>query len=301
MDFRVIAATPNASVVENFTARQHVDTALQKGGSKACKAITDYLTTIDAKFDIFILPQHIQNGSMNSISDSGGQTGNDASRCYQQAGRQWLERPTIFWNPSCSVRIYSEVKGVKDIGLVDFARMNTRDIPRGQGTQTLVYRKLNPGNRFAPHTDKVVILASEVTLDPWMVLFHELGHMKQYFTLAQSMNVKAHDPALETAWGAKAFTPASCEPENLELHENPITEFHCAGQVRKRYYHDGFHFGAQTGHPGWQGGNLNYTQDLTQTFDNFIFSSLGKQANFYKMAERLPKQPPAGAGYYWAS
>lgn len=269
-----------------------VDSALRKGGSKPCKLITDYLDLIDAKFDIFILPTHIMNGSMNSISDDGGVSGNDARRNYEAIGLIWLERPTIFWNPACSVKIYSDVKGTMPKGATDWTRMTFREIP--QGEPTLVYRRV--GNKFAPFIDEVVILATEVVLDPWMVLFHELGHMKQYFTVANGR--PAHRDDVEVDWGAKAFGSNSCEPENLELHENPITKFHCASQFRERYYHDGFHI--NNTERAYLKSGINTTLDLLSPHDNFVFVNQAQRASFYEMAEKLPKlTPSAAAGYYW--
>lgn len=293
MDFRVLSA--DSGPMANFKATRHVDDALKKGGSKPCKDISDWLTRVDAKFDIFILPPEIQNGSMNSVSDSGGDSGSDATRNYARSGKRWLERPTVFWNPTCSVKIYSDVKGTKPKGVTDWTRMQLREIPPGE--ETLVYRRV--GNKYAPFLDEVVILAAEVVLDPWMVLFHELGHMKQYFTLAEQLNLSAHAPALERAWAAKAFSPASCEPENLDLHENPITKFHCAGQFRERYYHDGFHINNTD--RNYLKNGINTTLDFTSPHDNFIFVNQAKRANFYKMAEKLPrlKTPNQAAGFYW--
>jgi hypothetical protein len=295
MDFRVLSA--NKGVVAGHAAAKTVDDALKKAGSKPCRDIVDYLGSGRIQFDIFILPSHIMNGSMNSVTDDGGDTGNDAKRCYTGAGLVWLERPTVFWNPSCSVKIYSDVSGVVDVGQVGFRRMTPKEAPRGTGERTLVYRKPARAKGLSP-IDKVVILGAEVVLDPWIVLMHELGHMKQYFTVARSLRQPAHDPQVETAWGVKAFGVNSCEPENLELHENPITKFHCASQYRRRYYHDGFHFGSTTGYDGWVGGPLNNDFDLTKPQDNFIFTNQAQRAMFAKKMESLPTAPPAAAGYY---
>lgn len=250
--------------------------ALVKGG-KSTGHITWGLVDLNARFDIFILPNKVQNGSFNSITDKGGETGNDASQNYEAGGYTWLERPTIFWNPTCSVKIYSDVTGVTDDeGVVGYKR----DVyPSKIGAKNLIH--VDRTKKYGGV--KVVIKADEIVLPPWVVLMHELGHMKQYFELVRKLNRPAHDETVESAWNAFATAPGrSSEPDNIERHEKPITQVHLRG-YRKRYYHDAFHFGRGLYVEGWrstQDRNYNWLVDAQSMYDNFIFTTPAERKGF---------------------
>lgn len=316
MDFRLLGANPK-KLKDIMEEEEQLKSSIKLGSDKGSLAIIKALEDMKAQFDIFMLPPENKNGSFNSVSDCLATSSVVAKKTYESAGYKWLQRPTIFWNPGFVAKIYCRVTGVENFEEpVGFRRVtDVKNLRAGQTTLILrssragappPAKKINPA--FAAMqakiaassgaqvgikadlglSDTVVITAREIDLPPWVVLMHELGHAKQYFELAERMNLPAHHDNLETAWGAMAFSPGrSAEPDNIGRHEAPISDFLFGGH-RERYYHDAFHFGKATGYDGWRGGDLNYSLDLTKTYDNFIFKNGASEDQFDNMIRGLP-------------
>lgn len=316
MNYRLLGS--KQGIAEIIEEEQVLKATIKLGGDKGSLGIIKALEDMNAMFDIFLLPEENKNGSFNSVSDQLATSSVKAKETYESAGYSWLQRPTIFWNQGFSAKIYSDVTGVETAEEpVGFKRVgDVKNIRHGEkaiilrssraGGPPPPKKKVNPvfaamQARMAKQggakvgiqadlglADTVVITAREITLPPWVVLMHELGHAKQYFELATRMNLPAHHDALEKAWGDMAFSPGhSAEPDNIERHERPISDFLYRG-YRTRYYHDAFHFGNHTGYDGWKGGPLNYEIDLNKSYDNFIFKTAAHQIQFETLVKTLP-------------
>jgi hypothetical protein len=300
MKYRVLSVY-SRGVQESGQAVDAVRRALAAGsGVYGGQSTIKGLEWLEAEFDILVLAPEAVNGSFNSYSDDIGESGQTARAAYEQTGLRWLERPTIFWNPTFSQKIYSDVTGTVNVGLTEFRRCrNVGEVRPGQ--RAIVYVRRAAGRLLT----KVVITAHEITLAPWVVLFHELGHTKQYFEKSRLSRMPFHSRQLESLWQTFAWAPNSSEPDNIARHEKPITKTMYGG-YRERYYHDAFHFGRDSmDNAGWNGDQLNYRihRHLTplDVYDNFISTTGANQQVLSDMAAGLPLLPVGGAvdtGYY---
>jgi hypothetical protein len=95
---------------------------------------------------------------------------------------------------------------------------------------------LQPGETFGQIAGRAVsvpvIRYTKANMPPWLVLYHELGHVKQYYQPAASVQ----NADVVGLWNIRLTDAAAIEAENLALHENPICrQIHIA--ERRHYKH----------------------------------------------------------------
>lgn len=212
--------------------------------SRTAHRIWTWLEKDGRDFDLLVLDGNQNFGQMLTESD---QSGPDAQRGRQHHravfGDREIPRPTVLWNPDYDFDYFGDVKGVEINAAGDVAPMDTN---RKQG---YLYRyKLPLGKQTVR-----VIRVTKGKMPAWVVLYHELGHVKQYY-----------EGGSADAWTVRLNNTSAIEAENLDKHENPICR-DIGRPIRAHYKHSthGFH-------------------DLIQRY------SLGRKQNAWKCANDVP-------------
>ncbi len=192
-------------------------------------------------FDVVVLADTDNFGQMLTESD---QSGPDAERgrlrALEALGRKTIERPVVLWNPSYAFPYYGDVKGVT---------FNSSGDTKAEPTKSTegYYYQYKSG---IATLEARVIRVTKSQMPAWIVLYHELGHVKQYF-----------DCGGADGWERRLSDTSSIEAENLTKHENPIcVETNRA--IRAHYKHSIYGF-----------------NDLIQQY------SFGKKANAWKESD----------------
>lgn len=175
-------------------------------------AIWDFLQHDGRDFDVVVLNPGETFGQMMVESDPQSEETVRARDAYQaHTGTRTLARPTVFWCPTYEFDYYGDVDGVtmqRDGTIMPMANIN--NLP--QGAYYYAYRA---GKRVV---SVPVIRYTRASMPSWLVLYHELGHVKQYY------QPRALLPQADVVdlWNIRLTDTASIEAENLALHENPI-------------------------------------------------------------------------------
>jgi len=130
--------------------------------------------------------------------------------------------PVVLWNPYYKFEYFGDVEGAV--------------LDRGGSVTVRREQALKPGDPYYHHvkgmiTIKIpVVLMVDATMPSWLVLFHELGHVKQYY-----------ESGGEAGWNKKLGDVAAIEADNLKRHENPICR-DLKLPIRAHYKHMSFGF-----------------------------------------------------------
>jgi len=188
--------------------------ALDAGArTRAGTLILDFLKRPEREYDIVLLAPGEIFGQMMTKDDPDGEEVQKAKGVYQRyTGTTVLPRPTVFWCPDYEFEYYGDVDGVS---------------MQADGTiTTKPLNMLGAGDFYYQYRAAVGMLKVPVVrytkglMPPWVVLFHELGHVKQYFQPGEN-NARAAGQ-LDTLWRQRLLDTANIEAENLAKHENPI-------------------------------------------------------------------------------
>lgn len=175
-------------------------------------AIWDFLQHDGRDFDVVVLNPGESFGQMMVETDPVSEETVRARNAYHvHTGTRVLARPTVFWCPTYEFDYYGDVDGVTMQGDGTIMPMSNIDnLPQGA-----YYYKYQAGARVV---SVPVIRYTKASMPAWLVLYHELGHVKQYYqpaALAQHADVAG-------LWNIRLMDTAAIEAENLALHENPI-------------------------------------------------------------------------------
>ena len=183
--------------------------------SRTANSIWTWLqrTGMERNFDVVVLQDQDKFGQMLTETDrSGPDAVRGRNRALQQLGGQTLARPVVLWNPNYKFTYYGDVKGVK------FNTAGDAVSERARARGGYYYQ-------WSSSFHARVIRVTESLMPAWIVLFHELGHVKQYF-----------EGGSEGAWTVRLNDTNAIEAENLIKHENPIcTE--TSRSIRAHYKH----------------------------------------------------------------
>ena len=175
-------------------------------------AIWDFLEHDGRDFDVVVLNPGETFGQMMVENDPVSDETVRARDAYQVHTRtRTLARPTVFWCPTYEIDYYGDVDGVTMQGDGTIMPMsNINNLPQG----AYYYKYLAAGRAVSVP----VIRYTRASMPAWLVLYHELGHVKQYYQPA------ALAPQADVAglWNIRLTDTAAIEAENLALHENPI-------------------------------------------------------------------------------
>lgn len=191
--------------------------------SKTAMKIFTYLEKPKLPFDVIILSRGENYGQMLTDQDQSGAEAVVARDKYNEHfGTRTIARPTVLWNPFYDFEYFGDVTGV-------------RLTPDGQIYPKLLgelksgdyYYQYKTTGKFARTIKVPVVRCTLSTMPAWIVLYHELGHVKQYF--------EGGNNAVNT-WIEKLKDTASIEADNLDRHENPICKEAQLG-IREHYKH----------------------------------------------------------------
>jgi hypothetical protein len=149
--------------------KEGVEKGLKK--SKNAQAIWNYLEVSGRDYDVIILPDDgsdlSKNGQMLTEPDQSveGQRGRKEYDKYEKGP---IPRPLVLWNPNYEFKYYGDVEGVVTASNGD--------------------RKAKSANILDPYIllDKNfsqlrMIRLTLAKMPPEIILYHELGHVKQYY------------------------------------------------------------------------------------------------------------------------
>lgn len=192
-------------------------------------------------FDVVVLADTDNFGQMLTESDQSGPDAVRGRQCALEAlGGNTIVRPTVLWSPSYAFTYYGDVKGVA------FNSSGDTIAERTKSTGGYYYQY-----KLGKATHEVrVIRVTKSQMPAWIVLYHELGHVKQYF-----------DCGGADGWRRRLSDTSSIEAENLAKHENPIC-VETSRAIRAHYKHSIYGF-----------------NDLKQRY------SFGKKANAWKESD----------------
>jgi len=193
------------------------------GKSETCKKIMEYLKKESCPFDVILLNENEKYGQMLTELDQSSPDAQTGRKKFKNMfGEDKIQYPVVLWNPYYKFDYFGDVEGV----IIN---------PSGD-VSVPQERALKPGDMYLQHvtnfgTTKVpVVLMTEATMPSWLVLFHELGHVVQYY-----------ESGGEAGWGQRLTNVDAIEAENLKLHENPICR-HVQLPIRAHYKHMSFGF-----------------------------------------------------------
>jgi len=175
--------------------------------------IKTFLSQGEREYDVVILSAGEIFGQMMTKDDPDGEEVQKAKAVYERhTGTRLLPRPTVFWCPDYEFEYFGDVDGIR-------LQTDGSVFPR-----TLA--ELRPGDYYyqykvGSNLIKVpVVRYTKGKMPPWVVLYHELGHVKQYFQAG--VNNKKNTSQLDDAWRTRLSNTDAIEAENLADHENPI-------------------------------------------------------------------------------
>lgn len=179
-----------------------------KTRSATARQILQYLEKKPYGYDIIILKDDEEFGQMMAPT---GSTGTDLfddkdkkHALYRRlTGKISIDRPVVLWNPKFKFNYYSDVQGLEDNGPTE---VNLKLIYSGKKVPyVMTYGK---GNKEKAR----IICATSNFMPPEITLFHELGHVKQYFESYRYQWINFTDDLIRL------------EADNLARHEHPISK-----------------------------------------------------------------------------
>ncbi|MEN8177257.1 MAG: hypothetical protein ABFS39_01380 [Pseudomonadota bacterium] len=216
--------------------------------SATAHRIWTWLEKSERDFDVIILGQGENFGQMLTEQDRSGVDAVRARGHYSNIfGTTTILRPVVLWNPNYQFDYFGDVKGVHINSSGDITPMSYRE----RKGYIYHYKVRSARNKVT------VVRVTQAKMPSWIVLFHELGHVTQYF--------KGNAP-LDSAWATRLANTQDIEAENLTKHENPIC-VETGLPIRAHYKHSTYGF-----------------LDLRQRY------SVGKKQNAWKAADSLEER-----------
>jgi len=191
--------------------------------SKTAAMIWDWLKQPGRDYDALVLPNGINFGQMLTEHD---QTSADSIKGREQYNLAFnttvMKRPCALWNAQYEFEYFGDVLD-EDISM-NLSGDITVKPPNVAGGY--VYQV--PRKGFGPLKTRVIRVTAG-KMPAWLVLFHELGHVKQYFE------------AGDAQWKIRLGDTNKIEADNLDDHEWPMCR-DIGIPVRKHYKHNIFGF-----------------------------------------------------------
>ena len=206
----------NAANGEHGNSAEY-EAAIEAGrkGSTA-KSILTYLDHQDRPFDVVVIPKGLTYGQMLTHRDASGPEVLLAREAYKQAFGQaqddsrtmQIVRPTVFWCPDYKFEYYGDVVGcTQDMSGSMKPKKTVAELAIGEYYYRYYSNMMGRTNKF----EVPVVRYTKGFMAPWIVLFHELGHVKQYY-----------EAGGEGGWVVRLANTDGIEADNLLRHENPI-------------------------------------------------------------------------------
>lgn len=195
------------------------------------RAITTFLAEDARPFDVVVLNEDEHYGQLLVNGEISVQAQTAFEKFRGLTGRAQLDRPTVFWNPTYRFDYFGNVRGLGVNGYGEIQARLLRDTAVGELCYRFKTRKV-PGPGFT-YNEIPVAYATQGAMEPWIVLAHELGHAKQYYTPPD-----LDADGLAQACSARLANTDAIEAENLAQHENPICRQHGI-PIRANYKHSG--------------------------------------------------------------
>lgn len=185
---------------------------------RTTKLILGFLKDNNRPYDIIVLPRGVEYGQMLTAGDeSSGQALNAFNYYKRITGKTTVDVPCVFWNPYYKFEYFGALVGIK-----------TNKGGRG-GTPVLdklatPYYTYLPASRWKRRIG--IIQGTRVLMPPEITLFHEIGHVKQYYEC--QLPTGSQPGALVVAdWNHFLTYTTELDADNLERHEIPIAvEYH---------------------------------------------------------------------------
>ena len=180
------------------------------------QAISIFLAKAGRNFDVVVLPNGSTFGQMMVDSDPDSPEARNARDAYEgHTNTRTIARPTVFWCADYRFEYYGDVDGVRTDAAGSIYPRVPADVPAGGLLYKAATGKMVLGKPQV--LDVPVVRYTKGQMPPWLVLFHELGHVKQFY--APGFTDMA---LLDAAWAARLLNTAAIEAENLASHENPL-------------------------------------------------------------------------------
>lgn len=183
-----------------------LEAALETGKAKSriCREIMEFLAADTRPFDVILLEPEEKYGQMLTESDTSGEQAVRARAKFSGAfDEKKIGYPVVLWNPYYQFNYFGNVEGLE-------VNPSGALTPRKESA-------IRSGDPYLQHVGKFstikipAVLMVDSTMPSWVVLYHELGHVKQYY-----------EAGGEAAWKKKLAKVAAIEADNLKRHENPI-------------------------------------------------------------------------------
>jgi len=191
--------------------------------------ISTFLAKGGRDYDVVVLSTGENYGQMMTKDDPDGEEVQKAKAVYERhTGTRVIARPTVFWCPDYDFEYFGDVDG---ISMQSDGSVFTKKVP-----------ELKPGEYYYQYKAGATMIKVPVVrytmgkMPSWVVLYHELGHVKQYFQPGE--NNQKNAAQLDTLWRSRLTDTDGIEAENLAEHENPIC-IETGLSVRKHYKHMG--------------------------------------------------------------
>jgi hypothetical protein len=214
------------AVVNVCGDRNIFEIALAKGKNyQTGAAIARYLEDDARSFDVYVLPRGDKFGEMLAqaeVERNGLVDNPDTNPGYSYLRREFnaitLDRPAVLWNPYHADEYVGGILGLmvdlngqlKPPSAVTLGDRGVFDSCYVWVPETVT---IGVGVPRAPNRTEVLpaVLGYTVKMPPYIVLFHELGHIKQYYE------------GTAEQWTTKLAAPLrEIEKDNLNRHEGPL-------------------------------------------------------------------------------
>jgi len=230
--------------------------AFANGGmmSKTAFSIGAYLNHPDRPFDVIILGPDENYGQMLTDMDSSGEEARYARDKYEEHfGTRVIARPVVLWNPNYKFTYFGEITGIKTNGDGSIVLQTYDDLVKGD----IFYRYKTPG-QFSRLIQIPTVRFTKNQMPAWLVFYHELGHVKQYYEGGVTKN------AADIIWTGKLKNTAAIEADNLARHEIPICkEINIPPRAHYKHMENGFQ-GILTAFPGRKSPALRVADTLAE-------------------------------------
>jgi hypothetical protein len=222
------------SIRNLWGSRFAYDMALNRGKKTPTgRAILVFLEQGNRLFDVVVLRNGSVYGQMMIEDDPPGEETERARDEYfiYMRTRSLPKNPyipTVFWCPDYTFVYYGDVSG---IGMLDDGTVFPKKLADLVAGDFFYTYQPTP----AAFVDVPVVRYTRSEMAPWAVLFHELGHVKQFYS------------GLPATWLLRLRDTAEIEAENLAQHENPMClEADIAIRAHYKHMENGFVFIAGT-------------------------------------------------------
>jgi hypothetical protein len=200
--------------------------------TKTQESIWKFVTNVPEQFDVVIA----DNAStcpaytlfLEEAREGGPGFDPQALEAIQQVtGSRTIEVPTVVWAPSRPYTVYADAKGVRRDGSGKVLGLDLMNPPYAEPWERMrasekrwIKNKplLTKGGRSY---GRIVVVVTKYDMPANLVLFHELGHVKQYFTsdYARGLMGKSSFVSKMTGRDSDIF---AYEADNLRRHEHPM-------------------------------------------------------------------------------